>query len=102
MVSQVEEGRFRFRVYLPHASRVELVGSFTRWRAGAIPLERQKLGGGWWELVAEIPEGEHEFCYVVDNSVWLADYAANGVTLSGQGGWVSKLKVRPAMDRVAA
>ena len=100
MVSQIKDGQFRFRVYLPHASRVELVGGFTRWREGAIAMDRQEPG--WWELVADIPEGEHEFCYLVDSSVWLADYAANGVTLSGYGGWVSKLLVRPAVTAVAA
>ena len=98
MVSQTEDGRFRFRVYLPHAAKVELLGGFTRWRAGRLAMERQD--GGWWELVTDMPEGEHEFCYLVDSSVWLADYAAHGVTLSGYGGWVSKLLVRPT--RVAA
>ncbi len=100
MVSKIEDGRYRFRVYLPHASKVELVGGFTQWRAAAIAMDR--LEPGWWELVADIPEGEHEFCYLVDSSVWLADYAANGVKLSGYGGWVSKLVVRPVAARAAA
>lgn len=51
---------------------------------------------GWWEIIAEVPEGEHEFCYLVDSSIWLADYAAHSVRLSGYGGWVSRLVVRDA------
>lgn len=100
MVSRVSDSRFRFRIYLPHASRVELVGGFTRWRSGAVKMDRQEPG--WWEVVFELPEGEHEFCYLVDNSVWLADYAANGVKLAGQGGWVSKLIVPRAAALAAA
>lgn len=100
MVSEIQDGRFRFRVYLPHASRVELVGGFTRWRAGAVAMTRQEPG--WWELVCAVPEGTHEFCYLVDSSVWLADYAAHGVTLAGYGGWVSRLVVRPSRVPQAA
>lgn len=100
MVSKTQDGRFRFRVYLPHASHVELLGGFTRWRAAPIQMNRQEPG--WWEIVAEIPEGEHEFCYLVDYSIWLADYAAHGVSLSGLGGWVSKVVVRPSLVPVAA
>ncbi len=100
MVSKIKDGRFRFRVYLPHASTVELVGGFTGWRAGAIAMDRQEPG--WWDLVADVPAGEHEFCYLVDSSIWLADYAANGVILSGYGGWVSKLVVRSPVNLTAA
>jgi 1,4-alpha-glucan branching enzyme len=100
MVSRLDDGRFRFRIYLPHASRVELVGGFTRWRDGRIAMEFQEPG--WWELVAELPVGEHEFCYLVDNKVWLADYAASGVRLTGDGGWVSKLLVHPVLSGAAA
>ncbi|MBY0395407.1 MAG: hypothetical protein K2X91_02910 [Thermoleophilia bacterium] len=100
MVSRLADGRFRFRIFLPNASRVELVGSFTRWRAGAVGLTRHEPG--WWECAADLPEGEHEFSYLVDSSVWLADYAASGVRLAGHGGWVSRLIVPPTPVRLAA
>ncbi|MFT3684934.1 MAG: hypothetical protein QM783_08415 [Phycisphaerales bacterium] len=100
MVSRLQDGRFRFRIYLPNASRVELVGGFTRWRDGRLAMEFQEPG--WWNLVVELPEGEQEFCYLVDSRVWLADYAANGVSLTGNGGWVSKLMVRPVLSGIAA
>jgi 1,4-alpha-glucan branching enzyme len=100
MVSAMSDGRFRFRIYLPRASKVELVGGFTRWRAAALLMERPDPG--WWEAVAELSEGEHEFCYLVDSCIWLADYAASGVKLAGHGGWVSRLVVPRSVARAAA
>lgn len=91
MISTLPDGTVRFRVYLPHASSVELVGDFTDWRERRIPMQRQNPG--WWELTAEIAAGEHQFCYLVDGNIWLADYAAHGVKLNGYGGWTSRLCV---------
>lgn len=91
MVRTTSTGRVQFRVFLPHASRVEVVGDFTDWRAAAAPMARQ--GAGWWEAELDLSRGEHTFCYLVDGSIWLADYAAHGVRLSSYGGWVSQLQV---------
>ncbi len=91
MVTQLPDGRVLFKVFLPHAARVEIVGTFTGWRAGAVSMERQNPG--WWSLVTEVPVGGHEFCYMVDGSIWLADYAASGVRLASSGHWVSRLSV---------
>lgn len=100
MVSKINDGQYRFRVFLPHATTVELVGGFTRWKAGRILMDKQEPG--WWEIVVDVPAGDHEFCYLVDNCLWLADYAAHGVKLSGYAGWVSKLTVRAEQDQAAA
>lgn len=91
MVSNSPDGRCRFRVYLPHAAKVELLGTFTDWRERRIAMTRQHPG--WWEATVSIAGGEHEFCYLVDNSVWLADYAANGVKLNSYGSWTSRLSL---------
>lgn len=97
MVSQTRDGRLRFRVYLPHAGSVELAGSFTSWRLAPIPMERESGPGGaptgWWEVCISLPAGEQEFCYIVDSCIWLADYAAHGVSLCGMTGWVSRVVV---------
>lgn len=92
MISTLATGSTRFRVFLPHASRVELVGTFTNWRENAIDMTRQHPG--WWELDVDVPDGEHQFCYLVDGHLWLADYAAHGVKLNGYGGWISRLVVQ--------
>jgi 1,4-alpha-glucan branching enzyme len=91
MVTQLADGRTLFKVFLPHAAKVEVVGTFTGWRAGALAMERQNPG--WWSLVTNVEGGAHEFCYLVDGSIWLADYAANGVRLASSGHWVSRLNV---------
>lgn len=89
MVFADGDGQYRFRVYLPAAARVEVVGAFTGWHRAPVPMLRHEPG--WWEARVEIEPGEHEFCYLVDGSVWLADYAASGVRISGHGHWVSRL-----------
>lgn len=83
--------RHTFRVFLPEATRVELVGTFTAWRAGAVPMVREDTG--WWSVSLDLEDGEHDFSYLVDASTWLADYAASGVKRNGFGGWVSQLQV---------
>ena len=53
------------------------------------PQERTK----WWSVSAKVTPGPHSFCYVIDDSIHLADYAAHGVRMDGSGHWVSELKV---------
>jgi len=86
-----EQNTITFRMFLPHAARVELLGDFTSWREHRVPMNREV--GGWWTVTTEVPAGEHLFCYLVDGSIWLADYAAHGVRLSEYGGWVSQLRI---------
>lgn len=95
MVSNSPDGTCGFRVYLPHAAKVELLGTFTDWRERRIAMTRRHPG--WWEAAVAIDAGEHEFCYLVDNSVWLADYAAHGVKLNSYGSWTSRLSVASAV-----
>ena len=91
MICTTTDGRVQFMAFLPHASGVELLGDFTDWRSSPVVMRRE--GAGWWVAEVEVPAGEHHFCYLVDGSIWLADYAAHGVKLNGYGGWVSRLSV---------
>lgn len=88
-----------FRVYLPEARAVELVGSFTDWRAQPVTMLREP--SGWWVARVEMTPGDHLFSYLVDGATYLADYAASGVRGNGFGGWVSQLHV-PAPRPVIA
>lgn len=95
MVNVTESGRCDFRLYMPHAGSVELIGTFCGWKPerheGAKELERD--ADGWWTVRAELPPGDHEFCYLVDGRMWMPDYAAGGVRRSSTGRWVSLLSV---------
>jgi hypothetical protein len=95
MVSLSESGKCVFKMYMPHAGSVELLGTFCGWKAergeGAIELERDDEG--WWTAKVNLPEGDHEFCYLVDGRTWMPDYAAGGVKRSSTGRWVSLLSV---------
>jgi 1,4-alpha-glucan branching enzyme len=97
MVSATPDGGFKFRVYLPHAAKVELLGTFTDWRERRVAMKREHPG--WWEAVLTVPPGEHEFSYLVDGNVWLADYAAHGVKLNAHGSWTSRLSVTAGSPR---
>ncbi len=87
MVNLTDSGRCVFRMYMPHAGSVELLGTFCGWKAereeGAIELEHE--GDGWWIARLDLPEGDHEFCYLVDGRTWMPDYAAGGVRRNSTG-----------------
>jgi 1,4-alpha-glucan branching enzyme len=80
-----------FRVYLPEAGQVELVGTFTDWRIRPLRMVREDTG--WWEVTTDLPPGEHDFSYLVNSANWLADYAASGVKRNKFGGWISQIYV---------
>lgn len=61
---------YRFVVYLPHARRAQIVGSFTDWR----PLPMRKLAqSGYWVLTLNLSAGEYRYSYLVDRSKHIAD-----------------------------
>lgn len=94
---------YRFRIFLPHARCVHLVGDFTDWDRGRVALRR--VPPGWWlvELPVERclstpdddltrpPQSDRWFCYVVDEALRLADYGADGVKLHAGGVWLSRM-----------
>lgn len=89
--------RLTFRIYLPHAQRVEVVGTFTDWEARPIAMERGNgEDAGWWFASARVPAGQHEFSYLVDGQFWMPDYAATGVHRNQYGRWTSDLSVAAA------
>lgn len=100
MISFQHDGSVLFKVFLPHASTVEVVGDFTDWMRGKLAMSRHYPG--WWTLNHNVDPGEHAFCYLVDGSIHLADYAAHGVALDAAGKWMSTLRVatEPAMRRL--
>ncbi|MBL0926526.1 MAG: hypothetical protein IBJ11_02595 [Phycisphaerales bacterium] len=84
-----------FRLFAPDARTVEILGSFTGWHDQ--PVAMRPHGDGWWSARLELLPGDHEFQYLIDRTVWLADYAAGGVRLSRLGSWVSLLTISPGV-----
>lgn len=91
MVTLTREGAAAFRIYLPHAGCVELIGDFTDWQASPVSMCRDE--DGWWSVDLPIDPGEHRFSYLVDGAYWMPDYAASGVEHTAAGPWVSRLRI---------
>ena len=53
----------RFVLYQPDVSRVEISGSFLGWEA--VPM-RKTGASGYWEVVLQVPAGEHRLCYILE------------------------------------
>lgn len=65
-----------FGLYAPGAQRVELLGSYTKWRLDMLPL--QPAERGWWHLAVPLPDGEYVYRFWVEDSAhpngeWLPD-----------------------------
>ncbi len=82
----------RFRIHAPAAKTVSIVGSFNRW-----DRERDRLDGpdkdGWWGITLPLPDGRHEYLFLIDGRIWLADPYAQATADDGLGGRNSVLYV---------
>ena len=65
----------RFVLAAPGVSRVDLVGDFNGWSAGATPL-RPLGSAGVWTVEVPLAPGPHEYAFVVDGREWRLDPAA--------------------------
>jgi hypothetical protein len=63
---------FHFELHAPGADKVELLGTFNNWKMGDIVLNGPDASGHWTATV-EIPEGRHEYIFLVDGEQWVAD-----------------------------
>ena len=61
---------YRFVIYQPQVSQVEITGSFTEWKA--LPM-KSTGSSGYWELTVNLSKGEHRFTYVLDGRQRVAD-----------------------------
>lgn len=82
---------YRFVVYRPDVSNVEVVGSFTGWKR--VPMEKID-GSGYWEISLNIADGEHRFTYILDGSERFADPTARMREQDDFGGENSILSIR--------
>lgn len=61
---------YRFVIYQPDVSQVEITGSFTEWKM----ISMKRTGSsGYWEMTLDVPKGEHRFTYILDGHQRFAD-----------------------------
>jgi hypothetical protein len=61
---------YRFVIYRPDISRVEISGSFTGWQ----PRDMRRIGDtGYWQAEFKLPGGEHRFAYILEGNRRIAD-----------------------------
>ena len=89
-----EEGIAEFVGQFPGARSVQVVGSFNDWGPASIPLQ-DRDHDGVWQAVVVLPEGTHEYMFVVDGERWVADPLAGRFVADGFGRENSLLIVRP-------
>ena len=78
---------FHFELHAPGADRVELLGTFNNWKAGDIVLKGPDASGHWAATVL-LPEGRHEYIFLVDGERWVVcvlGWMVNGMLVDG--GW---------------
>lgn len=61
-----------FVLHAPQATRVELVGDFTDWHRGRLPMEGPDAAGRWSARVA-LPAGRYEYLFLVEDEQWVSD-----------------------------
>jgi len=88
------EGIAQFVGRFPGARSVEVVGSFTDWRPGAVVL-RDDDHDGIWRASVVLPVGEHEYMFVVDGERWITDPLAGRYVDDGFGRENALIFVRP-------
>lgn len=60
----------RFIIYRPNADHADIIGTFTRWQ----PVAMEKIGpSGYWGLTLNLPEGEYQYSYLVEDGQQIAD-----------------------------
>ncbi len=66
-----------FKVNLPDAQSVVLVGDFNEWNTTAHPMKKNKAGT--WKIDLTLNAGEYQFRYLVDGCNWKNDESASSV-----------------------
>lgn len=69
------------------AMNVRLAGSFTNWEPA---YELHQMAPGVWTITVPLPQGVHDYAFVVDGQHWVADPYAPGIN-DGFGGTNSRL-----------
>ena len=61
---------YRFVIYQPDVSQVDITGSFTGWKT--LPMKK-KGATGYWEITLDLQEGEHRYSYILESGIQIPD-----------------------------
>ncbi len=61
---------YRFVIYRPDANQADIIGTFTRWQPVAMEQMRES---GYWSLTLNLPEGEYQYSYLVEEGKQITD-----------------------------
>ena len=78
-----EDPIIEFKITLPQAQTVAVVGTFNGWDPSRMPLRNE--GGGVWRVLVQLNPGRYEYRYVVDGQ-WQEDPAAKEFAPNPFGG----------------
>jgi 1,4-alpha-glucan branching enzyme len=92
----VENRAARFVLCAPSAHRVAVAGSFNQWDAAKNVLSGPDQNGFWTAAII-LPEGRHEYLFIIDDKEWLPDPAAPAAD-DGMGGKNSVLVMEKPGD----
>jgi 1,4-alpha-glucan branching enzyme len=67
---KIRKRNIAFSLETADAQKVDLVGKFNNWKAGAHPMKKNKTGK--WVKPAMLPPGQFEYKFLVDNK-WVID-----------------------------
>lgn len=74
-----------FKVRVPGAKKVSIVGSFNRWDRDKDPMTGPDRDG-WWSITLPLPPGRHEYLFLIDGETWHLDPHGVGMADDGFGG----------------
>lgn len=82
---------YRFVIYLPNAYQAEIIGTFTRWQ----PVAMKQMGAsGYWSLTLNLPEGEYQYSYLVEEGKQITDPSVTERVQDDFGGENSLLTIK--------
>ncbi len=84
------KNRVTFRFKAPGADTVHLAGTFNGWNPTTLKMKKQ---GDTFLLTQVLPDGEHQYKFVIDHSRWQEDPENPVKTDDGQGGFNSVLRL---------
>ena len=83
----------QFRIEMPGAASVHLVGDFNGWDTGADPLSDPDGDGIWETKLRLTPSREYRYQFHVDGADWIPDPLADIRIRDGFGGETSVLQI---------
>ena len=79
----------QFRLHAADATRVELAGSFSQWRA---EHALHQVSPGVWVVTVPLESGVHDYSFLIDGTRWTVDPYAPAVD-DGFGGAANRLSL---------